>query len=75
MKNMPTALASRKANAERRSGTVIEAEFPEELDGQQEEQIPISIRFLSNRERLWKGGRRSWDWRAHDCESNLVLVR
>jgi hypothetical protein len=62
-----------KPSAERSSGTVIEAQFPAEAESQCEQQIPIFIRFLANKERIWRPGKRNWDWRVpHDCQGDLV---
>ena len=50
---------------------VIEACFAEDTGDQREEQIPIFIRFLANRERIWKPRKRNWDWRVpHDCQDD-----
>ncbi|HZQ46945.1 MAG TPA: hypothetical protein VFC07_08040 [Verrucomicrobiae bacterium] len=48
---------------QRAAGAVIEAQFPGEAGGQREQQVPILIRFLTKRGRIWKACKRNWDWR------------
>jgi hypothetical protein len=76
MKNAQRATAAKETPGHGSSGTVIEARFPKETDGVGEQRVPILIRFLNKKEKLWKANKRSWNWRTPlACREDLALTQ